>query len=433
MAQQNYMPGLFETEHDYRQKKQAQRQQREQGLFSQSAVGRKGAFLNELAQTALQQFGPEDPNIQAIRDSREGLIKAGQSDDPYTAYMGMAKQRLDMGDIEGSTKLLGVAQQLKPKTDPDANKGWFRDNVVVDGKKRVGLYKPSGELVRYLGEGEAVQTKDSDKGSITELINPNGNRQKAYVVNGTVKNWLGSDDEKGTSGEGLQAKVFYNQETGEYISGSYDKKTGMRTYLVGNEVKEVPNSFVDATLRITKEHKLSDKAILDLQGTSDSLDSWNKLETEFDNSYGGWGASFVGDAIGFFQKRVGKDSGHAAWWQGYETQKNKMRHELFGSALTKTEYDAFQRLTVHPGMSPEFIKKNLGEQKRIAKAAASKLAKSQLAKGVPENQIRGAIGEFAWSLISEDKAESQSYSEGTVIQNKEGVKMILKNGQWEPM
>ena len=115
MAQQNYMPGLFETEHDYRQKKQAQRQQREQGLFSQSAVGRKGAFLNELAQTALQQFGPEDKNIKSINEMQGKLKTAGQSEDPYKAYGSIARGLLQDGNIKGATQAFQLQQSFKPE------------------------------------------------------------------------------------------------------------------------------------------------------------------------------------------------------------------------------------------------------------------------------------------------------------------------------
>lgn len=61
------------------------------------------------------------------------------------------------------------------------------------------------------------------------------------------------------------------------------------------------------------------------------------------------------------------------WWQNYNDQKNRVRNLLFGSALTKTEQDAFDRANINEGMDPEEIARRLGQQRQAAARAYSKL------------------------------------------------------------
>jgi hypothetical protein len=66
----------------------------------------------------------------------------------------------------------------------------------------------------------------------------------------------------------------------------------------------------------------------------------------------------------------------ANWWQRYQSQTNEVRNQLFGSALTMTERDAFDRANVVPGMKASEIKKRLGQQAEAAAKAARKLTEN---------------------------------------------------------
>lgn len=66
------------------------------------------------------------------------------------------------------------------------------------------------------------------------------------------------------------------------------------------------------------------------------------------------------------ESMVGKDmAAGSSWWQNYDRYKNVIRNDLFGSALTKPEKDAFEAADITPGMDPGQIQKNLKRQKEI--------------------------------------------------------------------
>ena len=64
------------------------------------------------------------------------------------------------------------------------------------------------------------------------------------------------------------------------------------------------------------------------------------------------------------------------WWQRYQEQKNRVRKELYGSALTETEAREFDKANIHPGMKPAQIKANLARQEAVSKRGLERLKKS---------------------------------------------------------
>lgn len=72
----------------------------------------------------------------------------------------------------------------------------------------------------------------------------------------------------------------------------------------------------------------------------------------------------------------GKYADQANWWQNYAEQTNKVRHALFGSALTANEQKAFEQQTITPQMESGEIARRLGQQTRAAALAHSKLVGS---------------------------------------------------------
>jgi hypothetical protein len=77
-------------------------------------------------------------------------------------------------------------------------------------------------------------------------------------------------------------------------------------------------------------------------------------------------------------KRFGDQSN---WWQNYNDEKNLVRNALFGSALTKTEQDAFDRANINEGMAPPEIRRRLGQQAAAAQQAYEKIIKNLAANG----------------------------------------------------
>lgn len=64
------------------------------------------------------------------------------------------------------------------------------------------------------------------------------------------------------------------------------------------------------------------------------------------------------------------------WWQNYNDYKNRIRHELFGSALTAPEKEAFDRANITEGMAASEISRRLKQQARASALAYNKLVDS---------------------------------------------------------
>lgn len=115
------------------------------------------------------------------------------------------------------------------------------------------------------------------------------------------------------------------------------------------------------------------------------VEKLTKNQTAADN-YAGLADSFKDEWAGSpllanAQNAMGRFVGagyedQANWWQRYQSQTNEVRNQLFGSALTMTERDAFDRANVVPGMKPSEIKKRLGQQAEAAAKAARKLTEN---------------------------------------------------------
>jgi hypothetical protein len=65
---------------------------------------------------------------------------------------------------------------------------------------------------------------------------------------------------------------------------------------------------------------------------------------------------------------------------------------LFGSALTVTEKNEFDKANINPGMTPQAIKANLKIQREATQRAAAKLAKTYVKMGYEPDQIEAALG-----------------------------------------
>lgn len=136
------------------------------------------------------------------------------------------------------------------------------------------------------------------------------------------------------------------------------------------------------------------KELSELGGIASRFDG---LNSTFKDNYAG----YKSDAIGEFALKAGRNVpgtpgaapvDAADWWQGYQDHKNLVRNKLFGSALTSTERDEFDKAQITPGMAPELVKKNLARQNAAARSAAAKLAESYLADGVDSATIEATLG-----------------------------------------
>jgi hypothetical protein len=98
----------------------------------------------------------------------------------------------------------------------------------------------------------------------------------------------------------------------------------------------------------------------------------------FKDKYGGAGFDTVGKLSNVIGKNqplgMGEDlADQSNWWQNYNDKKNIIRNQLFGSALTKPEQEAFDAANITEGMSSKEIRRRLSQQSKAAARAYNKL------------------------------------------------------------
>lgn len=130
---------------------------------------------------------------------------------------------------------------------------------------------------------------------------------------------------------------------------------------------------------------LPNAAIDKLAAAGAQAEKVGSLESAFKPEYGGH--TILGGLSNTFGKLAGDPSGQTQWWQTYQETKNKIRHELFGSALTNTERDEFDKANINERMESGEIQKNLKRQAEAAKKAAAKLAEVYKTGGYNKEQV----------------------------------------------
>lgn len=104
-------------------------------------------------------------------------------------------------------------------------------------------------------------------------------------------------------------------------------------------------------------------------------DQFLQLAGSFKSEFGGH--QLAGSLENTMGRLVGgKYADQANWWQNYAEQTNKVRHALFGSALTANEQKAFEQQTITPQMDSGEITRRLAQQTRAAALAHAKLVGS---------------------------------------------------------
>lgn len=152
-----------------------------------------------------------------------------------------------------------------------------------------------------------------------------------------------------------------------------------------SEVKEKPRqmSITDITKLTEEGQKFADLG---------------RFGSTFKPEYAGYKNTTLGNTANIAGRHlpeswVGKDMADGAtWWQGYDRYKNVVRHELYGSALTKPETAAFERADITPGMTPAQITKNLALQQEIVTNGLKRKAEAMISAGYDPKSISAAYG-----------------------------------------
>lgn len=147
-----------------------------------------------------------------------------------------------------------------------------------------------------------------------------------------------------------------------------------------------------------RDRRLSVGDVTKLSEEGGKLRQIEGFVSSFKPEFGGWKVNTVGDLANLAGRNlpesvVGKDvTASAGWWQDYDRYKNMVRHELFGSALTKGEQEAFMRADIGPGMTPEQITRNLATQKRVVEQSIRRKGKGLIGSTYDKAGIASAYG-----------------------------------------
>jgi hypothetical protein len=317
------------------------------GATSLGAAGQElGRSLGGAISRGFGASVPESADVQMAR-ARAEVVK-GLNPTDISSFLEGAKSLYESGDSQGAVSLIAQAKSLQG----------------MQGKREI--LKDAEGFNRYIDTGERV---------FPDATKP--------------------DEE-----DSFQSRTFLMND-GTYKAGFFSPGTGRRFIMEGGQRVEAPEDAFDVTYRVDKQPKLSLPDIKELGKRSATVDKYVDLTNSFQDDFGGYKFEFAGDIVNVSKKIFGDESGQAIWWQSHDTLKNELRHELFGSALTQTEAKNFDKITVHPGQHPDVIRENLSKQMNIAKSAAMKLINAQRAKGIPDSQVKAAVGPVAWSFVDD--------------------------------
>jgi len=149
------------------------------------------------------------------------------------------------------------------------------------------------------------------------------------------------------------------------------------------------NQLIEKQNQVKDGRPLPPNAINQISTQSDSVSQLKRLKDNAKDSYFGFGFDTIGEAAIAVRQRSDKPEmvEFSQWWQDYQTYKNKMRNDLFGSALTATEKNEFEKAVVTPKMSATQAKANLKRQADAAETAFNKLATAYEKAGYSKSTI----------------------------------------------
>ncbi len=115
----------------------------------------------------------------------------------------------------------------------------------------------------------------------------------------------------------------------------------------------------------------------DINKFTTRLETFSQIKSLADTFKDDFTPTIPSEALGNAQNLVGKKVGlgyekQGEFWMSYQNTINKIRNEMFGSALTETERAEFEKAIVRPGMKPDIIRNNLETQSRIIESALSR-------------------------------------------------------------
>lgn len=333
-------------------------------------------------------------DLGRVFGSKKGLDPAAKQDlaQIEAVASGYATGAFDDAQIEdflqqnpaAESFLLPVVHQVKTRKDEAAKYFNPGGNVITGGvdDQMVRYENPKadfqGAILAALKRGDVEHAKSLGFGSAKDAEGRNINSYNlALRAEG-----LTTDDDR------------VNKLTPEQASGALARTmpptvvatTGGSIVAPRGQVPGKPGglpSFVPNPKDLTPE------AVKEISEVTATAEQTNSLLDSFDEKFGGFKSSTIGDAVVAYKTRF-NDDGMAEWWNAYQSKKNAQRNKLFGGALTDTERKEWEKADINPGMSSQLIKKNLSRRAALEKRAAAKIVKAYSAGSYNQKQVAAA-------------------------------------------
>jgi hypothetical protein len=287
-------------------------------------------------------------------------------------------------DVEArlSTTVAGreVLKKLAPETK-ELKKGEKLLERQPNGTWK--LITPEGQPVQNVTSDNAIQTLITSK-AIHPTILPYANQLAKNFAN------LDFEDQNGL----LEKLTKLNSDAQRYES---DKSARDQSRYTNNTLRELNVEL--AKLKIEQARSEAEKAkdgkpinfgdSTKLADRATGVDKLVDLYDAFKPEYAGYGTNAAGEIAVFAAGKQSDEESVALyqWWQNYQNNVNKVRNDLFGSALTAPEKAEFEKAMVTKGMNSAQAKKNLQRQAEEAAKAYDKLEKVLRVGGFSKAQL----------------------------------------------
>ena len=306
---------------------------------------------------------------QKVQNLAKGLFKEDGTRDPVV-------------EKQLSTTVAGraILKQFAPETRELKN----REKLIER--------TPSGTWKLITPEGQPAQTVTSDN-AIQSLITSKAIHPTILpYANQVAKNFANLDFED--QNVLLEKLTKLNSDAQRYES---DKSARDQSRATSNVLRDLNAQLVQ--LKIEQARSEADKAkdgkpinfgdSTKLADRATGVDKLVGLYDTFKPEYAGYGTNAIGEVAVFAAGKQSDEKSVALyqWWQNYQNNVNKVRNDLFGSALTAPEKAEFEKAMVTKGMDSAQAQANLQRQAEEASKAYDKLEKVLRVGGFSKAQL----------------------------------------------
>jgi hypothetical protein len=339
-------------------------------------------FNEDVANLLVSQYGQAGANIVKQRlDSVQGVESVQVQQLARTLFKPDGTRDKDV-EARLSTTVEGreVLKKLAPETK-ELKKGEKLLERQPNGTWK--LVTPEGQPVQNVTSDNAIQTLITSK-AIHPTILPYANQLAKNFAN------LDFEDQNGL----LEKLTKLNSDAQRYES---DKSARDQSRYTNNTLRELNVEL--ARLKIKQAQDEAEKAkdgkpisfgdSTKLADRATGVDKLVDLYDAFKPEYAGYGTNAAGEIAVFAAGKQSDEESVALyqWWQNYQNNVNKVRNDLFGSALTAPEKAEFEKAMVTKGMNSAQAKKNLQRQAEEAAKAYDKLEKVLRVGGFSKAQL----------------------------------------------